>query len=159
MNKPYMTKRHLVLEILSYVLLLVCFIIAIVGMATLPDEIPTHFTMSGEIDGYGSPGTLLILPIIMLICNGMTSLIMHVMPPTMWNTPSKLKPQNAVRALQDMISMIAWMELEISAFTLFSTISIYRGKDAGWASIILFVGALTVTIVYYIVAFQKHNNM
>ena len=38
MNKPYMTKRHLVLEILSYVLLLVCFIIAIVGMATLPDE-------------------------------------------------------------------------------------------------------------------------
>lgn len=117
MNKPYMTKRHLVLEILSYVLLLVCFIIAIVGMATLPDEIPTHFTMSGEIDGYGSPGTLLILPIIMLICNGMTSLIMHVMPPTMWNTPSKLKPQNAVRALQDMISMIAWMELEISVFT------------------------------------------
>ena len=127
-----MTKRHLVLEILSYVLLLVCFIIAIVGMATLPDEIPTHFTMSGEIDGYGS---------------------------TMWNTPSKLKPQNAVRALQDMISMIAWMELEISVFTLFLTISIYRGKDAGWASIILFVGALTVTIIYYIVAFQKHNNM
>ena len=112
------------LEILSYVLLLVCFIIAIVGMATLPDEIPTH-----------------------------------VMPPTMWNTPSKLKPQNAVRALQDMISMIAWMELEISVFTLFLTISIYRGKDAGWASIILFVGALTVTIIYYIVAFQKHNNM
>ena len=35
----------------------------------------------------------------------------------------------------------------------------YRGKDAGWASIILFVGALTVTIIYYIVAFQKHNNM
>ena len=101
-----MTKRHLVLEILSYVLLLVCFIIAIVGMATLPDEIPTHFTMSGEIDGYGSPGTLLILPIIMLICNGMTSLIMHVMPPTMWNTPSKLKPQNAVRALQDMICLL-----------------------------------------------------
>lgn len=157
MNKPYMTKRHLVLEILSYVLLLACFIIAIVGMATLPDEIPTHFTMSGEIDGYGSPGTLLILPIIMLICNGMTSLIMHVMPPTMWNTPSKLKPQNAVRALQDMISMIAWMELEISVFTLFLTISIYRGKDAG-SSIILFVGALTVTIIYYIVAFQKHNK-
>lgn len=157
MNKPYMTKRHLVLEILSYVLLLVCFIIAIVGMATLPDEIPTHFTMSGEIDGYGSPGTLLILPIIMLICNGMTSLLMHVMPPTMWNTPSKLKPQNAVRALQDMISMIAWMELEISVFTLFLTISIYRGKDAG-SSIILFVGALTVTIIYYIVAFQKHNK-
>lgn len=145
------------LEILSYVLLLVCFIIAIVGMATLPDEIPTHFTMSGEIDGYGSPGTLLILPIIMLICNGMTSLIMHVMPPTMWNTPSKLKPHNAVRALQDMISMIAWMELEISVFTLFLTISIYRGKDAG-SSIILFVGALTVTIIYYIVAFQKHNK-
>lgn len=145
------------LEILSYVLLLVCFIIAIVGMATLPDEIPTHFTMSGEIDGYGSPGTLLMLPIIMLICNGMTSLIMHVMPPTMWNTPSKLKPQNAVRALQDMISMIAWMELEISVFTLFLTISIYRGKDAG-SSIILFVGALTVTIIYYIVAFQKHNK-
>ena len=57
MNKPYMTKRHLVLEILSYVLLLVCFIIAIVGMATVPDEIPTQFTMSGEMDGDGAPGT------------------------------------------------------------------------------------------------------
>lgn len=70
----------------------------------------------------------------------------------------KAETANAVRALQDMISMIAWMELEISVFTLFLTISIYRGKDAGWASIILFVGALTVTIIYYIVAFQKHNK-
>lgn len=159
MNKPYITKGHLVLEILSYVLLLVCFIIAIVGMATLPDEIPTHFTMSGKIDGYGSPGTLLMLPIIMLICNGMTSLIMHVMPPTMWNTPSKLKPQNAVRALQDIMSMISWIELEVSAFTLFFTICIYRGRDSGWLSLVLFVGALTVTIIYYTVAFQRHNNM
>lgn len=158
MNRPYITKRHLVIEILSYVLLVVCFMIAIVGMATLPDEIPTHFTMSGRIDGYGSPGTLLILPLTMLICNGMTSLIMHVMPPTMWNTPSKLKPQNAVRALQDMISMITWMELEISIFTLVFSIFLYQGKDSGMLSLVLFVGALTVTIVYYIVAFQKHNK-
>ena len=66
MAKPYITKKHCVIEILSYVCLVASIIIAIVGMAILPDEIATHFDGAGNIDGYGSPGVLLMLPLIML---------------------------------------------------------------------------------------------
>ena len=75
MAKPHITKKHCIFEILSYVILLVCFIIAIIGIVVLPDEIATHFDGAGNVDGYGSPVTLLFLPFIMLFTNGIEKLV------------------------------------------------------------------------------------
>ncbi len=159
MAKPYITKKHCIIEIVSYVLMLAAFIIAIVGMVVLPEEIATHFDGAGNVDGYGSPAVLIMLPIIMLVCNGVTSLILHLLPPDAWNTPCKIQPGQEVVVYRDMASMLVWMELQISAFTLFDTIMTYRqsGKMILVGAIVFGV-VLTLTIIYEIIMIVRHSK-
>ncbi|MGN0154131.1 MAG: DUF1648 domain-containing protein [Lachnospiraceae bacterium] len=159
MAKPYITKKHCAIEIISYVMLLASFIIAVVGMVVLPEEIATHFDGAGNVDGYGSPVVLIFLPIIMLLCNGVTSLILHLLPPDAWNTPCKIKPGQEIIVYRDMSSMLVWMEFEIAAFTVFDTIMTYlqSGKMI-LVGAIVFMVALTVTIIYEIVMIVRHSK-
>ncbi len=159
MAKPYITKKHCVIEILSYVCLVASIIIAIVGMAILPDEIATHFDGAGNIDGYGSPGVLLMLPLIMLFSNGVMSMVLHLMSPEAWNTPCKIEPGREVLVYRDVSSMITWMELEFGVFTLAMTIASWQqnGKLL-MIETIVFMILLTIVVVYGIVACVIHSK-
>ena len=42
-----------------------------VRYAQLPAEIPTHYNAFGEIDGWGSRGTLWITPVIGILCDAL----------------------------------------------------------------------------------------
>ena len=42
-----------------------------VRYAQLPAEIPSHYNFYGEIDGYGSRGTLWITPVIGILCDAL----------------------------------------------------------------------------------------
>ena len=46
------TKRHTVLEMLAWLLLLASYGIAIYGMRHLPKTIATHYALDGTPDGY-----------------------------------------------------------------------------------------------------------
>lgn len=159
MAKPYITKKHCVLEILSYVCIVASIIIAIVGMVVLPDEIATHYDGAGNIDGYGSPGTLLLIPLIMFFSNGTMSLILHLMSPEAWNTPRKIEPGQEIRVYRDVVSMLTWMELEFGVFTLASTIASWQqnGKLI-MIETIVFMVLLTIVVVYGIVASSIHSR-
>lgn len=159
MSKPYIKKSHKIIEIVSYVILWASIIIAIIGAVTLPDKIATHYNGAGEVDGYGSPASLLLLPIIMLVCNLSCSLILHFLPSNMWNTPSKVKPGRELATFSVMSCMMVLTEIEISLFTLYSTILCY--KELGSMlnpGIALFMVALFATIIYGIVGFYKQNK-
>lgn len=159
MSKPYIKKSHKIIEIVSYVILWASIIIAIIGAVTLPDKIATHYNGAGEVDGYGSPASLLLLPIIMLVCNLSCSLILHFLPSNMWNTPSKVKPGRELATFSVMSCMMVLIEIEASLFTLFSTILCY--KELGSLlnpGIAVFMVALFATIIYGIVGFYKQNK-
>ncbi len=159
MSKPYIKKSHKIIEIVSYVILWASIIIAIIGAVTLPDKIATHYNGAGEVDGYGSPASLLLLPIIMLVCNLSCSLILHFLPSNMWNTPSKVKPGRELATFSVMSCMMVLIEIEASLFTLYSTILCY--KELGSMlnpGIAVFMVALFATIIYGIVGFYKQNK-
>jgi uncharacterized membrane protein len=50
---------------LSVVLLVLSFVASAWLYSRLPDQIPTHWNIRGEVDGYGGKGTLFIFPAIM----------------------------------------------------------------------------------------------
>lgn len=159
MSKPYIKKSHKIIEIVSYVILWASIIIAIIGAVTLPDKIATHYNGAGEVDGYGSPASLLLLPIIMLVCNLSCSLILHFLPSNMWNTPSKVKPGRELATFSVMSCMMVLLEMEVSLFTLFSTILCYKeiGSMINVGSVVFMV-AIFATIIYGIVGFYKQNK-
>lgn len=159
MSKPYIKKSHKIIEIVSYVILWASIIIAIIGAVTLPDKIATHYNGAGEVDGYGSPASLLLLPIIMLVCNLSCSLILHFLPSNMWSTPSKVKPGRELATFSVMSCMMVLFEIEVSLFTLFSTILCYKeiGSMINVGSVVFMV-AIFATIIYGIVGFYKQNK-
>jgi len=91
--KNHITLKQKIVEILAYVLMWASIVIGIIWSAKLPKEVATHFDAAGNADGYGSPYSFLFLPIIMLISCGISSLVLHFMPPDLWSMPVKVKPE------------------------------------------------------------------
>lgn len=157
--KSYITKKHVIVEIISYVLMWASIVIGIIWSAKLPKEIATHFDAAGNADGYGSPYSFLFLPIIMLVCCGISSLILHFMPPNLWNMPVKVKPERANRVYGDAVWMMVWMEFIFGVFTLYCTITAYMQKMAGMlAATFVFMAVLFGIIIWCIVACVRHNR-
>ncbi len=160
MRKPYITVLHLVLEIISYVLL-----VAAVGAVFIfilkngTGEIPTHFNFAGEVDGYGSPWTLLLMPVIMLFVNIMISFSIHVGSPAKWNMPFKIKPGREIAVWRDMVLMQVLLMLLISAFALAATVVWMLGKGGLMLGL---AAALTILIIPAIavptVMASRHNR-
>lgn len=142
------TKRHTVLEMLAWLLLLASYGIAIYGMRHLPESIATHYALDGTPDGYGSPGSLLILPIIITIALGTVSLIAHFVPVDMLNVPFEMQEKNQTQVYQTIISMLHALQIEIGAYTLYMTIMSYR-QDGRYAilSLVIFLAVLGATTV------------
>lgn len=142
------TKRHTVLEMLAWLLLLASYGIAIYGMRHLPESIATHYALDGTPDGYGSPGSLLILPIIITIALGIVSLVAHFVPVDMLNVPFEMQEKNQTQVYQTIISMLHALQIEIGAYTLYMTIMSYR-QDGRYAilSLVIFLAVLGATTV------------
>ncbi len=158
-RKLYITKAHVAVEIISYVVMLVSFIFAIYAINTLPDEIPIHYDFYGNVDGYGSPGSIIILPIIMLICNLFISLMTHFVSPQFYNMPFKIKPGRELQAYKDVVWMLIGMELMFSLFTLASVWSQYisSGTIILIASVVLTV-AIFAQIIVTLIVMYRHNK-
>lgn len=129
--KNHITLKQKIVEILAYVLMWASIVIGIIWSAKLPKEVATHFDAAGNADGYGSPYSFLFLPIIMLISCGISSLVLHFMPPDLWSMPVKVKPEHAVRVYRDVVWMMVGMEFCFGVFTLYSHDNRLYAED-GW---------------------------
>ena len=58
------TSLQKIANIIGYVMFIGCTIYSLVNLAILPSEVPIHFNLAGEADGWGSKYVLLILPLI-----------------------------------------------------------------------------------------------
>lgn len=158
-GRGFIQKKHIIIEILSYVLLMIAFILAIVAAVTTEGKIPTHYTLSGEIDGYGSAWTLLLMPIIMLITNGTVSVCLHLLPVSAWSTPQPVKPANSMRVYGDLAMMFVLLEIEISLFTVASTIcSIQQKGGLELIAVFIMLAAVFATCGWGIWASIAHNK-
>lgn len=157
MNKPYIKKLQFIIEIASYLFLFVAIVYAIVKICTTEGEIPTHWDLSGEVDGYGSPASMLILPLIMFFSNLIISVSLHFAPAGSWNLPCKPKPGRELVILSDIVWMMVWMELLLGVYTLIATIG-FQSFQIMMGSTIGMVVILFVIIIAGIYAAIKHNR-
>ncbi len=159
MNKPYIKISHVIVEIAGYLFLLASIIFALIKAASIEGEIPTHYNLQGEIDGYGSPYTLLVLPLIMLPTFILLSLVVHLVSVRHWNMPFTVKPENAITVYSDMAMMIPIMQLLSGIYTLFETI-LFADPNHGSLSItIVYVALLFIAIIVQLVLATRHNRM
>lgn len=159
MNRIYFKRWHMVVEILSYVFLLASLAVSIVFFIKYRgQQFPTHYTISGETDGYGSAAVLLILPVTFFLVNGASSAILHFMPVKGWNTAFKITPENANALYSDSVELIVLIMAESSIFCLFMTIGFALKSGAGFASSMGYVAAIGLTIVLNLIKSYKDSK-
>lgn len=89
------TKSEWVFDIIGYTTYIASIVFLIVIWGRLPDKVPAHYNLAGEIDRWGSKWELLILPII----GGLTLIFMQILEnyPEIHNYPSRLNEENAAQ--------------------------------------------------------------
>lgn len=75
-NNQYSVKQELKSDIWLIVIIIATLISAFVIYGRLPDSIPTHWGINGQVDGWGSKGTVFLMPIL----NIMIYALMLVVP-------------------------------------------------------------------------------
>lgn len=85
---------------------------ALAGPTRLPERIPTHFDAAGNANGWGSPATLLLLPIVAV---GIYLLISVVsMFPASFNYPVRVTAENWARLQEVTLDMVTWLKAELA---------------------------------------------
>jgi uncharacterized membrane protein len=97
--------------IVSWIVLVYLVVTALYGPDKLPERIPTHFGLDGQPNGWGSPQTLLTLPIAGTFIGLLMSVIMRY--PGSFSFPVRVRRENQARLQELALGMIAWLRLEV----------------------------------------------
>lgn len=118
--------------------------------STLPQNVPTHFGISGTPDAYGGKSTMLLLPAIAVLLYVLLTVISFF--PQSFNYPVVVTDENRGRLQSIALALIGWLKAELTwlfAYISWITIRVSMGRSdsLGWQFLpvsLLVVGA-TVT--------------
>ncbi len=111
-----------ILGILAPAVLLGSIVFILIRWPHLPEQIPSHYNFAGEIDGYGSRLTLLLMPVFGLVMDGVVALVGRF--PKSWNTGVKITLYNRVRVYRLVRDLLA--ELRLGTALFFGGFAVYQ---------------------------------
>lgn len=156
---PKLIKKAIILEVIGLVFAVIATLLAVLYAAFGPDSIPAHYDFAGNIDGYGSPYILLLMPLSLLFCNAIVAISVHLIPPSKWNMPFRIKEGCEVKVYRDSAEMCAKVELVLSVYSLLFTICMI------FQQAVLMIGlsfwlclVLAFVIITSMMTMKKHNK-
>lgn len=100
-----------IMHILTGLVFIAMWVYIILVWGDLPDRIPTHYSFAGEVDGWGSKASILLLPVIGTVM--LPLLIAVEFFPQTWNTGVQVTPLNQAFVYRTLKNMLATLELAI----------------------------------------------
>lgn len=159
-RKMIYRKTDAALEIAGYICYVAAFLTAAYACVS-GVRIPEKFDAAGNVIKYGSPGILFLMPAILLPCNLLFSLALHLIRPEVWNVslPFAIRPVRIIVVYRDMVRMQTVLELLIGIFTVAFTFFLYLGmKEAVIPLAILFILGIAADIAGMIAVAARHNK-
>ena len=146
--RPY----DIVLNILCILLLIGVVIYLIVRWSSIPEQIPGHYNLGGEVTRWDSKETLIVLPIIAgIIFIGFSVLEQF---PQVWNTGVRVTQENMFRVYSILKTLLSTIKLLI--VSTFVSITIIQSLALGLSWWVLIYPALILgTVVYNIIRLVK----
>lgn len=136
------------------------------GPNHLPDRIPVHFDAAGNPNGWGSPSSLIFLPVLSLALFLFLTLIARL--PSVFNYPVEVTEENRDTLQRLTVDLLAWMRTELVctfALVQWMVSHLARHPEPVMFSFIFIapLGMLLATVVWFIVAILRagpvHRNL
>jgi uncharacterized membrane protein len=153
------TSLDKMLDTASAVLLIAMWVFTIYSFIEMPETIPTHYNLKGEVDDYGSKMTILILPFITSIL--FVALTWLNKYPHIFNYPTEITEVNAERQYTMATRMLRFMKLAlvmIFSEIVVSTYLITQGVVKGTGIWIIPVELLIIAVPMIVVFIQAGKN-
>ncbi|EKB50621.1 DUF1648 domain-containing protein [Cecembia lonarensis] len=148
-----------IMEGLGFLALVLLLVLPIYFYPELPDRIPKHYNVSGQVTAYWGKGMIWMMPIMGLITYAGLFFLNKV--PHIFNYPTEITPENAERQYRMATRMIRTLNVIIVCTFLYSsygTIQNALGNQVGLGRGFMpfFLITLFGTIVVYLIkAFKK----
>ncbi|QMW03101.1 DUF1648 domain-containing protein [Spirosoma foliorum] len=144
---------------LTIFLLITLVGVSVTGSILLTGPIPTHFNGNGQADHFGSPDTLLILPIVCLCIVGVLWAIRYT-PTELMNFPGPRTPDNTVHQRQNFDQLFATIRFLVAGLFLciagqISWASIHHQKQVSLWPSFLFIALVGVSTVISVIRAYK----
>lgn len=129
------SKIYYLMDLLCIFCLLGIFIWIIAIWNYIPNKIPVHYDLVGNIDRYGSKIQILYLPIISSILYLMTEVLER--KPHTWNVGVKITKENQAQVYQTLLYMIGTLKwLMVFGFFYMTIYSILGIPLSAWFSVV-----------------------
>lgn len=146
------------LEILTGLLVIVFWIVVILKYPDMPDSIPIHQDIGGNIDAYGGKSNIFTLPIVATVLY-IGLLILNKFPHA-FNYPSRVTEKNAEKMYRSATKLVRFLKL--SVVILFFMLGLDTIYDSGegvsafgiWMLPITFLLVFMPLIVYLILHYR-----
>ena len=154
----------IILELITLSTLLILWICVFAHYASLPEIIPTHFNLQGEIDGTGGKDSIwLLMTITTIIAIGMYVLTKY---PHVHNYLVEITEENAAHNYKiscRLLRIVNLITLAIMAYVVFTIFRSSFGKDAFLGTtftyiIIIFSVVMPIILVIYLIKNQKAST-
>lgn len=121
----------------------------IIGWSAIPDEIPSHYNMAGEVDGNGGKGLLIFL--LFLAWGQWLMLQVIAMVPQIWNTGVEVNRRNQEKVYRIVKTMLEILKLFMALHFSYMIFCIAASRPffGGFMAVFLvsIFGTLTVSVI------------
>ena len=150
MSKFHIRKIDIIVYALCLAAVIGMFVYAAASRSTLPEQIPTHYSLLGKINGYGSRNSIFMMPGVLLVM--LPAIIITGMFPAAWNLPHvKVTKTNAPYITACVHNMMDVMLLTITATMTAFFVCQVRNTNVPVFILPLMLVLFLVNIVYCII--------
>ena len=121
----------------------------IITWKNIPDMIPGHYNIAGEIDKYSSKNSIWILIVVQILLFTMMSVLERF--PNIWNTGVKITEENRERVYTNLRNMQTYLKMMIMIYFSYMTFQSIGGGNLHSMSVFVFLvlvfGGMAVFLV------------
>lgn len=145
----------IIMEGLSFITVVGTTLYLIISWGSLPDTIPMHYNLSGEIDRWGGKEELIFLPVMMWIIYLGITLMQRF--PQVWNTGVIVTPENRERVYRTLKYMVESLKFIVVVDFLLLTIFSATGRNLPVWFTFVFLGVLAADLVFWLVRLVRRR--
>lgn len=158
---PWITKDVRIAEAMGWLTGACSVVLTGFAVAAVPagEKVPVHYGVDMQPNRWGSPAELLLLPIVMLACIALLSLVLHLVSPEHWNQPAGLESDEKDAWYLASARSVAWVELECGVFSLLAALNpLSDDCKAMIVGVVAFALLLIATPLRFTARFRKSRG-
>ena len=127
----------------------------IITWKNIPDMIPGHYNIAGEIDKYSSKNSIWILIVVQILLFTMMSVLERF--PNIWNTGVKITEENRERVYTNLRNMQTYLKMMIMIYFSYMTFQSIGGGNLHSMSIFIFLVLVFGGMAIFLVKIFKNR--